>query len=109
MDARIVEAVYRCLVESVKDDMRPMEPSDFQKDHLNLYRAAEYKLDLRLSTYKRVGKLLEIMHKKGVVDYSEIKGFNHKLISKINKDNEEYAELQVNIIIDSRTTNLNIR
>jgi uncharacterized ubiquitin-like protein YukD len=66
-----------------------MEPSDFQKEHLNLYTAAEYKLDLRLSSFKRVGKLLEIMHKKGVIDYSEVKGVNHKLINTISRDNVE--------------------
>ena len=81
MDAHVIEAFYRCLLESVKNEDMPMEPSDFQKDHLNLYSAVEgYKLDLRLSSFKRVGKLLELMHKKGVVDYSEVKGVNHKLI-----------------------------
>lgn len=90
MDVRIVEAFYRSLVESVKDEDMPMEPSDLQKDHLNLYSAVEgYKLDLRLSSFKRVGKLLEIMHKKGVVDYSEVKGVNHKLLNRIFRDNEE--------------------
>lgn len=89
MDARIIEAFYRCLLESVKDTDMPMEPSDFQKDHLNLYAGLEYKLDLRLSSFKRVGKLLEIMHKKAVIDYSENKGVNHKLITKIYRDNEE--------------------
>ena len=89
MDARIIEAFYRSLVESSKDSDMPMEPSDFQKDHLNLYSAIEYKLDLRLSSFKRVGKLLEVMAKKGVIDYAEVKGVGHKLITKIVRDNEE--------------------
>ena len=89
MDARLVEAFYRCLVESVKDTDMPLEPSDFQKNHLNLYAGLEYKLDLRLSSFKRVGKLLEIMHKKGVVDYSEPKGKTYKIITKIYRENEE--------------------
>ena len=54
MDPRIVEAFYRCLYESVMDEELPMEPSDFQKDHLNLFATQEYKLDLRLSSFKRV-------------------------------------------------------
>jgi hypothetical protein len=29
MDARVVEAFYRALLESVKDTDLPMEPSDF--------------------------------------------------------------------------------
>ena len=89
MDPRIVEAFYRCLLESVKDEDLPMEPSDFQKDHLSLYAAADYKLDMRLSSFKRMGKLLEIMDKKGIVVYQEMKGVSHKLLIKINRDNEE--------------------
>jgi hypothetical protein len=89
MDPRIVEAFYRCLTESVKDTDLPMEPSDLQKDHLNLFSDKEFKLDLRLSSYKRIGKLLEVMHKKGIVDYSEVKGVNHKLLNKIYRQNEE--------------------
>jgi hypothetical protein len=83
MDGRIIEAFYRCLTESVKDSDMPMEPSDLQKDHLNLYSDKEYKLDFRLSSFKRIGKLLEIMNKKGVIDYSEVKGVNHKLLNKV--------------------------
>ena len=89
MDPRIVEAFYRSLMESVLDTDLPMEPSDFQKDHLMLYSDKDYKLDFRLSSFRRVGKLLEIMHKKGVIDYSEIKGVSHKLLYKVYRGNEE--------------------
>ena len=92
MDARFVEAFYRCLLESVLDSMLPMEPSDFQKEHLNLYADINYKLDFRLTSFKRVGKLLEIMHKKGIIDYSELKGVDHKMINKIFRDNPEFKE-----------------
>jgi len=70
--------------------MLPMEPSDFQKDHLSLYADPEFKLDFRLSSFKRIGKLLEVMNKKNVIDYAEIKGVSHKLITKINRGNEEF-------------------
>jgi hypothetical protein len=69
--------------------MAGLRKPDFQKDHLNLYAAAEYKLDLRLSSFKRVGKLLEFMHKKGVVEFAEVKGKAHKLITKVHRDNQE--------------------
>ena len=92
MDARFVEAFYRSLMESVVDTMMPMEPSDFQKEHLSLYADINYKLDFRLSSFKRVGKLLEIMHKKGVIDYCEVKGVDHKLISRIFRANEEFKQ-----------------
>ncbi len=90
MDARIIEAFYRSLLESITDSDLPLEPSDLQKDHLSLYLAHEgYKLDLRLSNFKRIGKLLEIMHKKGVIEYVDVKGVNHKLITKVFREIEE--------------------
>ncbi len=30
------------------------------------------------------------MHKKGIIDYSEPKGINHKMITRIHRDNEEF-------------------
>jgi len=29
------------------------------------------------------------MHKKGIVDYSEVKGVNHKLVTRVFRDVEE--------------------
>jgi hypothetical protein len=37
LDDRLIEAFYRSLMESVVDTMMPMEPSKFQKEHLNSY------------------------------------------------------------------------
>lgn len=55
MDARIWEAFYRSLLESVKDGDLPMEPSDFLKNHLSEYSAAEgYKLNVKKSSYKKI-------------------------------------------------------
>ncbi len=73
MDPRIIEAFYRCLVESVKDSDMPMEPSDFQKDHLNLYTSAEFKLDLRLSSFKRVSKHFNSITEPIIFEYVLIK------------------------------------
>jgi hypothetical protein len=30
------------------------------------------------------------MNKKNVIDYAEVKGVNHKLITRINRGNEEF-------------------
>lgn len=91
MDLRVIEAFYRCLYESVKDEDLPMEPSDFQKDHFSLYQSEEFKIDLRLSSYKKIGKLLEKMTKQGVISYTEIKGISHKLITKVHRSNEIFT------------------
>lgn len=101
MDPRIIEAFMRSIIEGVQDASLPMEPSDFQKDYLSLYQAEEFKLDLRNSSFRRVsyltkyimnkqvGKLLEVMSKKGLLTYAEAKGLGHKVITSINRKHQE--------------------
>ena len=54
MDENIKEALVRAFLESVEPSDFPMEPSDFLKDHLSLYSGIDYKIDLKLSNFKRV-------------------------------------------------------
>lgn len=59
-DERVVEAFKRALFESVKDEDLPLEPSDFQKNHFKYYALEDStEIDLRKSTFKKIGKLLE--------------------------------------------------
>jgi len=96
MDPRMIEAFFRCIVESIATEDLPLEPSDLWKDHLSLYSDKDFKLDFKQTSWKRVsrinilifikiGKFLEVMHKRGVVDYTEPKGINHKVITRIHK------------------------
>ena len=67
-----------------------MEPSDFQK-LMSEYSLDDYtKIDLKKSSYKKIGKLLEtVSTSKGgmsFLDYVEDKKKGHKLISKIHRD-----------------------
>jgi hypothetical protein len=90
MDARLIEAFYRSIMESIKDSDLPLEPSDFQEDHLSFYQTPEgHKLYLRLSNFKRIGKLLEFMHTKGVIEYANVRGIKHKLITKVFDELDE--------------------
>jgi len=91
MDPRIIEAFYRCILESVKDSELPMEPSDFLKNHLGLFSDDEFKLNLKYSSFKKIGKLLEHMDRKDVIRYTMQKGQDHKFITSVNRD---AAELQ---------------
>jgi len=70
MDPRIIEAFYRSLLESVKDNSLPMEPSDFLKNHFSEYTCDQFKLNLKFSSFKKIGRLLEQMDKDGVIEYT---------------------------------------
>lgn len=86
MDARILEAFYRSLLESVEDTDLPLEPSDYMKSHLAEYSCDEFRLNLRQSSYKKIGKLLEQADKEGVIDYAVPKMKDHKLFLKVHRD-----------------------
>jgi hypothetical protein len=83
MNPRIIEAFYRSLLESVKDNSLPMEPSDFLKHHLSEYTCDQFKLNLKFSSFKKIGRLLEQMDRDGVIEYNEPKFLGHKVITKI--------------------------
>ena len=77
-------------MESIKDSDLPLEPSDLQNDHLSLYQTQEGdKLYLRYSTFKRMGKLLDFMHAKGVIEYANVRGVKHKLVTKVFDEIDE--------------------
>ena len=59
MDGRILKAFYRSLLESVTEKDLPLEPSDYMKNHFAEYSCDEFRLNLRLSSFKKIGKLLE--------------------------------------------------
>lgn len=78
MDKRILEAFIRAVSESIKDEMLPMEPSELLNQHMANYKASDgSKLDLRKSSYKKIGKFLQFLDHKRYIDYSETRGKSH--------------------------------
>ena len=89
MDPRIVEAFKRCILESVKDTEMPMEPSDFLKHHLSEYNCDQFKLNIKDSSFKKIGRLLEEMDKRKIIEYTEPKFLGHKIITKVDRTHVE--------------------
>ena len=87
MDARILEAFYRSLLESVTDKDLPIEPSDYMKNHFAEYSCDEFRLNLRLSSFKKIGKLLELAARDGTIEYEIPQRKDHKVMTKVNRDN----------------------
>lgn len=68
-----------------------MEPSDFLKNHLQEYQLSDGSpLDLRKTSFKKIGKLLECMSTQksgeGIIVYQENRTKGHKLITQILRD-----------------------
>ncbi len=55
MDGRLEEAFLRAWVELIKNEDLPMEASTFQRDYLSLYADKDFKLELKQSSFKKVG------------------------------------------------------
>lgn len=69
MDSRILEAFYRSLLESVQDKDLPLEPCDFMKNNFAEYSCDDFRLDLRKSSFKKIGKLLDQAARDGMILY----------------------------------------
>lgn len=92
MDPRIIEAFYRSLLESVKDKDLPMEPSDLLGKHIAEFSCAEFKLNFKFTSWKKIGKFLEVMDKERVIDYTEpTKNLGRKLVTKIDRSHPSLA------------------
>lgn len=87
MDARVDEAFRRTCIECFKDAEMPLEPSDFQKAMQEFHLNDGSKIDLKKSSFKKIGKLLECMsdvkNGAGVISYVDVKTKGHKMITKI--------------------------
>jgi len=57
MDGHIEEAFFRSLLELVKQEHLPLEPSTFQQDFLGMFTAKDFKLSLKESSFKKVIQL----------------------------------------------------
>jgi hypothetical protein len=95
-DERIQEAVLRALFEIVENTDLPLEPSDFLKMMMEFTLDDGTKIDLKKSSFKKIGKLLEIVstYKNGLgyIEYLENKQKGHKVIAAVNRDTfKEFA------------------
>jgi len=82
----VIEAFYRSLHEGVQDSELPMEPATLTKKYLSEYHHNDGSaIDMKQSSFKKIGKLLDLQAKLDVIDYLEPKGGDHKLITRINR------------------------
>ena len=76
-------------MESLKDEDLPMEPSDFQKLFNEYSLEDNTPIDLRKSSFKKIGKLLESMSSLknglGFITYQDSKVKGHKLITRVER------------------------
>ena len=88
MDEYLLEAFLTALKISVSDKNLPMESSIFQSNHMNLCAPEEIQLNLKNTSYKKLGKFLTVMAQKKFITYKPGKKGNMPQILAINRNNE---------------------
>eukprot|EP01015_Nassula_variabilis_P014183 TRINITY_DN216_c0_g1_i9.p1 TRINITY_DN216_c0_g1~~TRINITY_DN216_c0_g1_i9.p1 ORF type:complete len:521 (-),score=199.64 TRINITY_DN216_c0_g1_i9:26-1588(-) len=94
VDEYLKEAFLTALKISVKDKELPIEASAFFKDHVLACRREGVSVDIKNSSYKKVGKFLQIMNKQGFIEYKEAKKNLPPQITKVMRTNKELAEFE---------------
>ena len=88
MDEYVLEALKYSLVFLVKDQDLPLEPSKLLANYmLAINRPRMNKIDIRKSSFKKIGKFLKQASKLGLVEYGKPKGGggDHELVTRINR------------------------
>ena len=70
-DQLIREAFLNAVKLTMNKDLLPIENSQFWNKHINPCRTTEEPLNIKNSTYKKLGKLFQTFEKEGLIKYKE--------------------------------------
>ena len=90
MDEYINEAFLNALKLSVTDKDLPLDSSVFYQNHLLLAKNPNVSIDLKNSTYKKIGKFLSVMAKADIIEYKEARKGTNPMISKVYRTCPKY-------------------
>ncbi|KAJ1988766.1 hypothetical protein H4R33_002307 [Dimargaris cristalligena] len=87
--AEMDELLHQCLLQTLKTDLTaevlapllPLSISTLYSAHMTPCQQAQRPLDVKKSTYKKLGKFFKTMDKRGLVKVKEIKGGDTILLS----------------------------
>ena len=87
MDAIIIKNFLMLIIRHVKDSDLPLEPSKLQSDYMYRYEHNEHgKIDFKRSSFKKISKFLKKMKQQKYITFDKIKGVDHEIILKINRE-----------------------
>lgn len=70
-DAEILEAFFNALKLTIKDDLLPLENSYFWNRFIVPCKSLDTNIDIKLSSFKKLGKFYQEMDKQGYIKYEE--------------------------------------
>ena len=89
-----MEAFLTSLKISVNDKDLPMDAGEYYSNHLLPCKREGVFIDVKSTSYKKIGKFLQAMSKLGIIDFKEVKKGGVPQITKINKLNPKYYSIR---------------
>lgn len=87
LDDNIKLCFLTTLLIGIMPEDLPLEPSRLQAVML-LCKPKSMQIDFKRSSHKKIGAYLKAMHKVGLIAYTKAKGYDHELITSVNKSHE---------------------
>jgi len=85
MDEYLMEAFLTALKISLDESDLPIDGQEFFSKHMNPCRKEGINLDLKNTTYQKMGKFLQAMTKQGIIEFKESKKGANPQIIKVNR------------------------
>lgn len=94
MDEYLMEAFLTSLKISVNDKDLPIDAGEYYSNHLLPCKREGIFIDVKKSSYKKIGKFLQAMSKLNIIDFKEVKKGGVPQITKINKLNPKLKDFE---------------
>ncbi|CAD8149990.1 unnamed protein product [Paramecium pentaurelia] len=98
MDEYIKESFLNACKIGINDKQLPIEGQVFYEKFMLAFKKPGIELDLKNSSYQKIGKFLQTMQKDGLIEYKEIKKGGQPSITKIDRQNEQISDWEPTVL-----------
>lgn len=90
MDEYLMEAFLTALKISLDEKELPLDGGEFYSNHILPCKREGVYIDIKNTTYKKLGKFLQSMSKLGIIDFKEVKKGATPQITRVHKTHAKY-------------------
>ncbi len=94
MEEYLMEAFLTALKVSLDEKDLPIDGQEFFSKHMNPCRREGVNLDLKNTSYQKMGKFLQAMSKTSIIEFKESKKGANPQITKINRHHPKLADFE---------------
>ncbi|CAD8055064.1 unnamed protein product [Paramecium sonneborni] len=98
MDEYIKESFLNACKIGINDKQLPIEGQVFYEKYMLAFKKPGIELDLKNSSYQKIGKFLQTMQKDGLIEYKEIKKGGQPSIIKIDRQHEQISDWEPTVL-----------